>query len=168
MGFHAHDYDPNQVRMFEDIDVKGLKLKYGNWKVKGVQYVVPKIPDITSAYSTSMPSELTPYFANCHCGAVTYTFYVTSLAQCEVTDCNCSICTRNGYLLVYPKRKHVIFHSGYDDLHSYNFGEKVLTHKFCATCGSSIVIDFHGHPCIRGGGDRLGINVGFQKLWIEF
>ncbi|KAK7954441.1 hypothetical protein PG996_015253 [Apiospora saccharicola] len=58
------------------------------------------------------------------------------------TACNCSICTKNGYLFVYPKCKDVVFHSGEHHLSSYRFGGKKKPHKFCPSCGTSVLIDF--------------------------
>lgn len=42
--------------------------------------------------------------------------------------------------MVYPKRDNVVFHSGYDDLVSYAFGDS-FDHKFCPTCGSSVMAE---------------------------
>jgi hypothetical protein len=59
------------------------------------------------------------YRGCCHCGAARFTFELpTPLEELEVVNCNCtpttdleimlmaspgSICTKNGYLMVYPK-----------------------------------------------------------------
>jgi hypothetical protein len=90
--------------------------------------------------STPRIPELISYDANCHCGAVTFTVKIPTLQNLKVTSCNCSFCTRNGYLMVYPERKNVTFHSGYDNLTSYFVLHKNL-HKFCSTCGSSILAE---------------------------
>ena len=65
---------------------------------------------------------------------------------------------------MYPYRKEVAFRTGYDDLRPYLFGDKKMAHKFCSTCGSSVIIDFHDGPCGVNGGDRLAINVGFGDI----
>lgn len=83
------------------------------------------------------------YEANCHCGAVKYRVNTPSLEGRKVTNCNCSICCKNGYLNVYPKRTDVVFHSGEDHMKGYLFGEKKCMHKFCPTCGSSLFVDPH-------------------------
>ncbi|KIM77134.1 hypothetical protein PILCRDRAFT_37193, partial [Piloderma croceum F 1598] len=54
----------------------------------------------------------------------------------EVTCCNCSVCMRNGRLVVYPKREDVKLYTGYGDLRSYLFANKQVEHMFCPTCGS--------------------------------
>lgn len=83
------------------------------------------------------------YEANCHCGAIKYRVNVPSLETQKVTNCNCSICCKNGYLNVYPKRTDVVFHKGEDHMKGYLFGEKRCMHKFCPTCGSSLFVDPH-------------------------
>lgn len=83
------------------------------------------------------------YEANCHCGDIKYKIKLPSLDTHQVNSCNCSICTKNGYFLVYPSPDEVVWHLGYDKLKSYRFGRKTFDHKFCPKCGSSILIDFH-------------------------
>ena len=101
---------------------------------------------------SSSAQELTSYRGNCHCGAVTFTVRTPSLSDNKVNSCDCSICSRNGYLLIYPQRADVDFHTGYDHLVSYFFGDKQGAHKFCPTCGSSILVDFNKK-------DEVAINV---------
>ncbi|OAL34732.1 hypothetical protein AYO20_05927 [Fonsecaea nubica] len=55
-----------------------------------------------------------------------------------VTSCNCSICTINGYLMVYPLESNITWLSGFDDLTTYTFGPEKIAHSFCSTCGTSI------------------------------
>ena len=168
---NPHDDEPNlftcndgscQVRMIKDIDVDKLQLKYYDGRSAKPEYDIGKPPmgSDFSAIPTTDP-DLTQYPANCHCGAVRYNVRIPSLTDHTVNKCNCSICTRNGYLLVYPEQKMVIFHTGYDHLHSYTFGAKRRTHKFCPTCGSSVLIDFNG---IYEGKDTLGINVSIYQF----
>ncbi|MCJ1258198.1 hypothetical protein MMC24_006029 [Lignoscripta atroalba] len=97
------------------------------------------------------------YEAQCHCAAVRYKINIPNLDSHPVLSCNCSICTKNGYLFVYPLREEVVFHQGYDHLKKYEFGKKSKDHLFCPTCGSTVGIDFRGHH--HDGGDKLGINI---------
>ncbi|KAB2570862.1 Centromere protein V [Lasiodiplodia theobromae] len=90
---------------------------------------------------SSQPQTQT-YHGNCHCGRVKFTATLADIRSSKVVRCNCSICTKNGYLLVYPKRKDVVFSSGEDDLSAYRFGNQKKPHKFCRVCGTSILIDF--------------------------
>jgi hypothetical protein len=92
----------------------------------------------------SASSEKQTYRANCHCGAVRFTVALSpSLEESEAPySCNCSICTKNGYLLVYPLKEDVVFQCGTDNMSAYFFGAKTKPHRFCKTCGTSILIDF--------------------------
>jgi len=55
-----------------------------------------------------------------------------------VSCCNCSICSVNGYLMVYPLESNITWESGFDELTTYSFGKKGIAHSFCPTCGTSI------------------------------
>lgn len=148
-----------KVRMFQEVDLKELKYKEVDGKALKPEYQVKQLeqdPEITDVSTTA--SELIPYPANCHCGAVKFTVRVPSLTNHKVNSCNCSICDRNGYLLLYPEREKVTFYSGHDNLSSYLFGTKRKPHKFCPNCGSSVFIDFQDKPW-------LGINVSFHDDW---
>ncbi|KAF2716674.1 hypothetical protein K431DRAFT_289202 [Polychaeton citri CBS 116435] len=86
------------------------------------------------------------YDANCHCGSVKYQVTLSEALAPEgsgkILSCNCSICFKNGYLLVYPLRPDVKFLAGEDKLKDYFFGKKNKPHRFCGECSSSILIDF--------------------------
>jgi hypothetical protein len=84
------------------------------------------------------------YKAQCHCGDVKFTVALPPLetGATKVNQCNCSICTKKGYLLVYPTRKDVIFTAGEENLSEYFFGNKNKPHRFCPNCGTSSLIDF--------------------------
>lgn len=91
---------------------------------------------------------LTSYSASCHCGKLNYTVKTPSLSNGHaVMSCNCSICTRNAYLLIYPKHEAVTFQSGYDELISFVFGKNNGLHKFCSTCGNNALAEFPGDDC---------------------
>lgn len=88
--------------------------------------------------ATSPPTDLTTYHGNCHCGAVRFTVRIPSLAAHEVGSCDCSICTRNGYLMVYPEAGNFAFQQGLENLTDFSFGSGKVVHQFCTTCGTSI------------------------------
>ncbi|KAF3051958.1 hypothetical protein E8E11_008821 [Didymella keratinophila] len=80
------------------------------------------------------------YKASCHCGAFAYDVTTAPLdtEDTEVVRCNCSICTCNGYLLIYVPDDNVTFTKGqFEDLKSYTFATHSVAHYFCPTCGSS-------------------------------
>jgi hypothetical protein len=69
----------------------------------------------------------------CHCGRVR--FEVTAPARLQVSDCNCSICSKSGYLhLIVPKSRFKIV-SGEDWLTTYEFNTRTAKHLFCSVCG---------------------------------
>lgn len=84
------------------------------------------------------------YKAQCHCGAVKFTVAIPSLenGDTKVNRCNCSICTKKGYWLVYPLREDVVFTQGEKKMKDYLFAGKDKPHRFCGECGVSILIDF--------------------------
>ena len=102
------------------------------------------------------------YDALCQCGAVQYKVTLSPpLEQQKIIECNCSICSRNGYLLVYPQREHVLLTSGQEALKTYTFGPKRNLHQFCGHCGSAVFFD----PQLPKQGqdvDIMGINVGLE------
>lgn len=85
----------------------------------------------------------------CHCGRVR--FEVTADIA-EITDCNCSICTKKGFLhlIVEPSQFWLI--RGQDALTTYRFNTGVARHTFCATCGVHPFYAPRSHP------DKVDVN----------
>jgi hypothetical protein len=102
------------------------------------------------------------YDALCHCGTVQYTVTLSPpLEQQKIVECNCSICTRNGYLLVYPQREQVKVTSGQEALKTYTFGPKMSLHQFCGRCGSTVFFDLQ-LPKRGEKIDIISINIGLS------
>ena len=78
-------------------------------------------------------TEFVTHKGSCHCGAVQYE--VEAPADLQVQECNCSICSRSGYLhLIVPKsRFHLL--KGEEYLTTYTFDTHEAKHKFCKICG---------------------------------
>ena len=73
------------------------------------------------------------YQGGCHCGAVR--FEIEAPEELEVEDCNCSICSKSGYLhLILPLSKFKLL-CGEENIHSYTFNSGIARHTFCSTCG---------------------------------
>lgn len=72
------------------------------------------------------------YLGSCHCGRVRFEIR-TELKR--VSECNCSICRRKGYLhhMVTPDRFKLI--QGESDMATYQFGTKRARDIFCRHCG---------------------------------
>ncbi|KZP26719.1 hypothetical protein FIBSPDRAFT_731786 [Athelia psychrophila] len=105
----------------------------------GGSYQYPDFP-LDSGITPSDPS----FHGNCQWKAVTNTAYLPSLSETAAEQCNCSICTTNGYLWAYAQIPDVVFHSGEDSLATYTFNRHQRLHKFCQRCGSSILVDKTG------------------------
>ena len=69
----------------------------------------------------------------CHCGAVR--FEVDAPARLTVTDCNCSICAKTGYLHLIVAASRFRLLQGQADLSTYSFGTGIAKHLFCTHCG---------------------------------
>jgi hypothetical protein len=73
------------------------------------------------------------YKGSCHCGAVT--FSVEAPESVEVERCNCSICSKSGFLhLIVPCSRFQLL-TGQEDLSTYTFNTGVAKHYFCRHCG---------------------------------
>jgi hypothetical protein len=80
----------------------------------------------------------------CHCGRVR--FEVIAPARLEVTDCNCSICSKYGYLhLIVPADRFKLL-SGREALTTYSFNTHVAKHFFCSECGVKSFYIPRSHP----------------------
>lgn len=67
-------------------------------------------------------------------------------ARLEVTDCNCSICSKSGYLhLIVPKSRFKLL-SGCEFLTTYQFNTRTAKHLFCAACGIKSFYVPRSHP----------------------
>lgn len=69
---------------------------------------------------------------SCHCGAIR--FEVEGTFE-EALECNCSHCSRKGYLLSFVPRGQMTITGGADALSTYRFNRHVIDHHFCPTCG---------------------------------
>lgn len=80
----------------------------------------------------------------CHCGAVR--FEVRAPADLEVLECNCSICSRTGYLHLIVGRDAFTLLGGADRLVEYRFNTGAARHLFCRTCGIKSFYVPRSHP----------------------
>ena len=87
----------------------------------------------------------------CHCGRVR--FEVQAPAEIEVLDCNCSICTKTGYLhLIVPASRFRLL-TDVALLTSYQFNTGTARHLFCSVCGIKPFYVPRSHP------DGYSVNV---------
>jgi hypothetical protein len=80
----------------------------------------------------------------CHCKRVR--FEVTAPEEPTVSDCNCSICARTGYLhLIVPAERFRLIR-GADVLTTYTFNTGTAKHLFCSVCGIKSFYVPRSHP----------------------
>lgn len=80
-----------------------------------------------------LPSSRIKHQGGCHCGRVR--FEVLAPAEIEASECNCSICSKSGYLhLIVPKSCFRLL-QGDNCLATYTFNTGVAKHLFCEFCG---------------------------------
>jgi hypothetical protein len=72
------------------------------------------------------------YAGSCHCGKVRYE---VDGELGELTECNCSICRRRGYLLWFIPRDNLHLKTPDSDLSTYSFNKHRIKHRFCPICG---------------------------------
>ncbi|MCY1288660.1 hypothetical protein D9M68_263440 [compost metagenome] len=72
------------------------------------------------------------YRGSCHCGKIA--FEVEGTLE-QAMECNCSLCSRRGYLLWFVPREQLRLATPESDLSTYRFNRMQIAHHFCATCG---------------------------------
>lgn len=77
-------------------------------------------------------TDTSTYTGGCHCGKVRFEAK-TNLSS--VMQCNCSICSKAGYLLTFVQPDQFTLLSGESDLSDYQFNKKNVHHMFCTGCG---------------------------------
>jgi hypothetical protein len=80
----------------------------------------------------------------CHCGHVR--FEVEAPADLLVSECNCSICAKSGYLHLIVTADRFTLISGREFLTSYSFNTNVAKHYFCSRCGIKSFYTPRSHP----------------------
>jgi hypothetical protein len=76
---------------------------------------------------------LKTYEWTCQCGAIRYE--VTMNPPTKAIACNCSICSRAGWLLSFVSATAFRLMSSKDALVDYQFGKMESHFPFCRTCG---------------------------------
>lgn len=72
------------------------------------------------------------YKGGCHCGRIAFTVE-GELKQ--VMECNCSICSKRGFLLWFVPRSQLKLETPEANLSTYTFNKRQIQHRFCAVCG---------------------------------
>jgi len=94
------------------------------------------------------------YQGSCHCGAVTFEARVDLAAG--TSKCNCAICARARFWkTIVPADKFKLL-TGADQLADYQFGRRIIHHRFCRLCG----VKPFGHGDFEPIGAFYAINLG--------
>jgi hypothetical protein len=90
------------------------------------------------------------YQGGCHCGRIR--FEVANELK-QVTECNCSICTKKGFLhlIVEPDQFRLLTPA--DAVTLYQFNTNTAKHYFCSVCGVQSYYIPRSHP------DKIDVNV---------
>jgi len=94
---------------------------------------------------------MTTHKGGCHCGRVR--FEVDAPDVIEATECNCSICSKTGYLHLIVGKGEFRLLQGEDWLTTYTFNTEVARHHFCRHCGVKSFYVPRSHP------DGISVNV---------
>jgi len=71
----------------------------------------------------------------------------------RVSECNCSICAKKGFLHLIVAREQFELLQGQDELSTYTFNTGVAKHHFCRHCG------VHSFYVPRSDPDKIDVNV---------
>jgi hypothetical protein len=82
---------------------------------------------------TAQGPSLLEYNGGCHCGRVR--FVVFAPGEIEAIECNCSICTKSGFLHLIVPHDRLTLQRGSEFLVEYQFNTAIAKHWFCRNCG---------------------------------
>jgi len=89
---------------------------------------------------------------SCHCGRIA--FDVEGDIE-QVMECNCTHCSRKGYLLWFAPKEKLRLTTPESALSTYTFNKHVIQHHFCSHCGCAPL----GFGKDRAGAATVVVNV---------
>jgi hypothetical protein len=93
---------------------------------------------------------MSTHIGACHCERVRFRVHAE---LSEVTLCNCSMCTKKGFIhLIIPTSQFELL-AGEDDLRCYRFNTGLAKHTFCKHCG------IHPFYTPRSDPNKVDVNV---------
>lgn len=110
-------------------------------------------------------TEMRWHKGGCHCGAVA--IEVKAPQAVTVSDCNCSMCAKVGFLHLIVRKEHFRLIQGAGALTTYTFNTGVAKHTFCKHCGVKAFYVPRSHP------DGYSVNLrcldqsGFKAITVE-
>ncbi|KAI1456347.1 Mss4-like protein [Annulohypoxylon moriforme] len=127
------------IRAFQNINVWDLSTKL----IDGLGSSTWSPPGFTGSEPPADIENAKVYTGGCHCGAITLALKskpINSTYKANLLECDCSICTRNAYLWIYPSKSQVTI-TGTSNFGYYSFGRGIWKKTFCRTCG----VPIHNH-----------------------
>ena len=76
------------------------------------------------------------YHGSCHCGRIAYD---VEGELTQVIECNCSHCSRKGFLLWFVPREQLTLTTPQSDMSRYTFNKHMIQHQFCPDRGCAPV-----------------------------
>jgi len=80
----------------------------------------------------------------CHCGRVRFEAIAPNILQ--VSDCNCSVCTKSCFLHLIVSKSRFKLLRGAEVLSAYQFNTHIAKHLFCSVCGIKSFYVPRSHP----------------------
>ena len=99
---------------------------------------------------------MTTYKGSCHCGAVKYSVETELGPDADVYECNCSHCSKKGFLLHFVSPDRFTLETADAPLTEYRFNTHSIEHLFCPTCG---VQSFARGKTPKTGRDMVAVNI---------
>lgn len=72
------------------------------------------------------------YRSSCHCGNIAFS---VEADIDQAMECNCSHCSRKGYLLSFVPREQLSVEASKVEPATYTFNTHRIRHRFCPVCG---------------------------------
>jgi hypothetical protein len=88
-------------------------------------------------------ARMTWYEGGCHCGKVRFK---VQIAKAEALECNCSICSKKGFINLITDAENFVLLAGEEHLSTYRFNTEKAEHRFCKTCGIHPFSRPRSHP----------------------
>ena len=103
-----------------------------------------------------------PLKGSCHCGEIKFQ---VNISLKDLRRCNCSICSRKGFVMGSAPFNMLTIISGKKYLSTYKWNTNIAEHYFCKICG------INTHRKRRSNPNEYGFNIacikGFEMSWIE-
>ncbi|MBI1683101.1 GFA family protein [Caulobacter hibisci] len=102
-----------------------------------------------------------PVKGSCHCGA---TQFEVETAPTEITECNCSYCSKRGNLAAYYTPETFRLLTARDRVSTYQFGHYLGSHHHCAICGCGTYSEFPDFSTGKPDYDKPRVSINARLL----